>query len=66
MKFSFNPFETSKIETEAEKVGLKAGTATGRFIKIAIWAIAGLTLGVIFIFYSLGKGFRKGFNDQKR
>jgi len=66
MKFSFNPFVTSKIETQAEKFGLKAGNATGRFIKIGIFAAAGLTLGLVFIIYSLGKGFRKGFNEQKK
>jgi hypothetical protein len=66
MNLTFNPFETAKIETVAEKLGLKAGKATGGLIKISIFVIVGLTLGLIFLIYSLSKGFRKGFNEQKR
>ena len=66
MNISFNPFQTSKFETLAENFGVKAGKATGSFVKIGIFVVVGLILGLIFILYSLGKGFRKGFNEQKK
>jgi hypothetical protein len=65
MSIFFDLFEASKMETLAERLGLRAGKLMNRAIKIAILVTLGLTLGLIFVFFALGKGFRKGFNEKK-
>jgi hypothetical protein len=66
MNIIFSPYEKSKAETLAEKFGFKAGKFTGKIIKVLIFIAFGCTLGLIFLFFALSKGFDKGFHEKSR
>jgi len=65
MSIFFNPFETSKAETLAEKLGFKMGKIAGIAVKVLLFTALGCTIGVLFIFFALGKGFDKGLHEKK-
>jgi hypothetical protein len=62
----FSLFEKTKAEDAAEHVGFSIGKITGKTVKLFIVIFLACTIGLLFLFFSLGKGFDKGLKQEKK